>query len=430
MMSSSIKYLAFLAILAVAAKILIPTPKHQYIDLESTRNIASSSINTSNQIDDQILTHKKHLTVNDQIPPALMTEDSKGKDLANRIAALIEKRRKKDKEQQEAEKDSIKKAIEEHKRLSKLKKEYEKLANSLDENNYVNDQTEFDPIAVAFGTTAKTTTIEVNDETSQQSEYISNSSPADETQSVENQMIEIKSWKNKNYFIYGEDTVELFATIKSMGGETLPASIQGQVFTAHNNHIGTITYNLNQSGIYHGAFQPTLKSTDSLGNFHVKLNIKIGNRNVKMIESFSLNTRKATYRNRISYKITEDKNISFKALFRISEPGIYLFQGSLYDANDRLIGISEIPLELGRGNAWVNLDFHGNIFYAKKINGPFTLKNMAIFQVREDLSSHGQEMIQTNLTTEYHGWEEFNSNSATNDLIHGKISDLEAALAL
>ena len=255
--------------------------------------------------------------------------------------------------------------------------------------------------------------------------------------------LQLKGWKDKEHYIIAEDEVTLYLEVYDKGQKISAASVEADIYNAQKELVTKVSYQNVGDNTYAAIFNLGSGLTENAaGKYYVAVKAEIGeegvvakkgsgstNKMAHLFDTFSYQFRKAKFRNRITDELTSDKNLLFKARFNVYEEGQYIIQGTLYDKDNKLVALSEKPLELSVGTHWVPLEFYGYLFHDQKLNGPYYLKNIALNFVKKNLASVNHELNQPNYKTQEYQWEQFNSVPYNNSVMQYKVNQIQDYLS-
>ncbi len=138
----------------------------------------------------------------------------------------------------------------------------------------------------------------------------------------------------------------------------------------------------------------TIKRTHYKGNFNIS-SIKIGNKIIKQnkltdyynYEDFAITSYISSILDKkVDNNLRIDLNLSTKNLNNYSNNNNidykidYNIEAELYDLFNEFIEIKNESFSLNSGKQKVSLDFNGTFIYSKKLNGPYQVRNIKLFE--------------------------------------------------
>ncbi len=241
--------------------------------------------------------------------------------------------------------------------------------------------------------------------------------------------VTIKIWKNKNYFLVNEDPIDLFLEVYDNDTKIIPEKIIAELYNAEGKKQQEIKYIKQNDLTYTSKITISEDQNFILGKYLIKINVINNNKTSYLIDTFSLQNKKVQFKHSVKDNLNSNKNLIINTNFDVYEDGPYLSQATLYDNNNKLSAFSENPVNLGAGNNWIPIEFHGYIFYKNKHSGPFTLKHVRLSYVKPNLSIIRYEAYTPNFKTANYQWNQFNSSAADNTIMKNKVTQIESFLS-
>lgn len=207
---------------------------------------------------------------------------------------------------------------------------------------------------------------------------ISNTYKQDIKSTIINDMT-ILAWSEKNYYTPQDEFAKFYIQIKSPLKKVVP-TLSIHAYTRTDNQ--KIKYKKISDHLYEGKL--SLKNI-TYGNHHIVLNIRSQKDEFNTVNTINYSKRYLNDLHIIDDQIssTGDLNFNFEADVLIK--GNYLVQSTLYHLN-KPIGYTEKIMALDRGRHYNYLSFYGKIINNSKKSGPYTLKNIKVSYINEDLS--------------------------------------------
>jgi len=239
----------------------------------------------------------------------------------------------------------------------------------------------------------------------------------------------VTSRKEKTTFSLAEEEVVLFLDVKKGNGDHIEdAEIKASVFNEDGHLVSDILYLKDSDGeSYRANYSPKEESNESTGDFLVKISVSETGKELnptKLIETFSVNYRKSLFKKRVKSFVNDKKNLEVQAKYQVLEDGIYIIEGTLYDQSNRPIAYGEGIKQLTKKTQWVSLEFHGFLFYDRKANGPFYLKNVSLSFVKPNLTTESGRVDSPNHKTMPYKYSDFNNQPFVNITIQEKMKSL------
>ena len=233
--------------------------------------------------------------------------------------------------------------------------------------------------------------------------------------SPEDPRLSIVSWCSRNYYTK-EDEIIVKARLLN-AGKVVRGNVRGKLKSGKK---------LDFKRSSEGSYQATISAENlDFGGHMVKVSATFAGQELKTINQFKLMRQYYTFKGVKGGTLDSQGNLTFDVQFDVEEKGAYLLEGTLYK-KDKIIAIAENTVRLGEGEQRVPLKFHGHLFYKRRLDGPFKLKNLQFSYVNENLETHGNaKLIKPQFLSKKYAWDQFNNQPYFNETIGQKLEEMD-----
>lgn len=268
------------------------------------------------------------------------------------------------------------------------KKIYEEAAKLPEHNSVKDPERDVDPVAVKLKRESKTSL------------------------SLSDSSLAMESYLDKNYYLKSDASATLRMKLNQQG-----IAADGKV-QVHLESVGLIPVQRDAQGDY--TAQMDLSKLNP-GRHMLKIKAVRDTEEVVSVHSFQLSEDSLRPTGKYKTGLSSEGDLEFWVQVDVFERGHYLFE-SVAHSKSGPVAQSQVALQLDKGTHFIRLDFHGLMFYERKISGPFEFKYLEVTRVDENLTMQGVFHFMPNHVSEFFDWSQFNASEFGNELVRSKLA--------